>query len=254
MDFSNKMGNIVEQFYRRLPFNKAEHADYLNQINKPKTPWPKLNDIINDTDTVLELGSGQGWLSNRIATQYPHIKVTGIDLVQKNISRSLEYAPDNAKFYTEDILITQRRATTTISVGVLHHIPNYYIQDLMVRAINTAEKYAFIGLYHTQSRKHVLDYFAGMSSDKKRYRMFKKMTPWISNEEHRKSWYRDQLQHPYECTATVQDYQDVANRTGTQLVWVSTESDKQLESDALKKINTYEFTSGFIYGLFKKGI
>lgn len=246
--------NIVKAFYDLLPFNKADHREYIKQINKKETPWPELTTAIENSKSVLELGSGQGWLSNRIALQYSNTQVTGIDIVQENIRRSGEYAPSNATFVKEDILQTNRRADTVISVGVLHHIPGHHIQELMTRAISIADKYAFIGLYHKHSREYMLNYFANIYPEAKRYRQFKKMTPWISNEEHRESWYRDQLLHPYECMVTVDDYYKVADMTGTELIWLSADSDTTLETNAINKISSYEFTSGFIYGLFKKDI
>ena len=244
--------NIVKAFYDLLPFNKADHREYIKQINKKETPWPALTSAIENADSVLELGSGQGWLSNRIALQYPNTHVTGIDIVQENIRRSNEYAPINATFVKEDILHTERHADVVISVGVLHHIPEHHIQKLMMRAIDMADEYAFIGLYHKHSREYMLNYFANIYPESKRYRQFKKMTPWINSEEHRESWYRDQLLHPYECMVTVEDYYKVAEETNTELVWLSTDSDETLATDAMNKISSYEFTSGFIYGLFKK--
>lgn len=243
--------SIVKAFYDLLPFNKANHKDYIKQINKPGTPWPSLSKAIDNSATVLELGSGQGWLSNRIAKQYPGIKVTGIDLVAENIRRSNEFSPGNSCFLREDILKSERTADTVISVGVLHHIPNNEIRELMISAINKSNKYTFIGLYHKQSREYMFEYFNSIPNDS-RYKMFKKMTPWITNETHRRSWYRDQLEHPYECTVTLDDYRAAAIATGTTLAWTNVNTDEELYEDAVRKLSSYEFTSGFVYGMFIK--
>jgi cyclopropane fatty-acyl-phospholipid synthase-like methyltransferase len=228
--------NLVKSFYNFLPFNKAEDSDYVTQINKAGTPWPALTNIITNVDSILELGSGQGWLSNRIGLQYPNISVTGIDIVKENIDRSNSYATNNTKFYEEDILKTQRSADGVISIGVLHHITDNDIYNLTKLAISKSKKYAFIGLYHKQSRDYMHSYFSSITDESKKYKRFKKMTPWIKNETHRQSWYRDQLYHPCECAVSVDMFYKIAEDTGTNLVWVNANTDKELYDISINKI------------------
>jgi trans-aconitate methyltransferase len=240
--------NPVQKFYNALPFNKAPDKIILDSIKTPGTPWPKLTEALGAADSVLELGCGNGWLSNRIAFNWPKVNVIGIDLIQENIDIANRTKTSNSEFHAEDILLSDRSADIVISVGVLHHIPQHNIKDLMTLAINRSRKYAFIGLYHTQSRQAMFDFFSDVPENK-RYKLFQKMTPWFKDETQRKSWYRDQLEHPYEVTVTLQDYQDVQQLTGANLVWTSIDNDNNYEI-TMQRLKSYEFTSGFIYGLY----
>ena len=75
--------NLIKKFYEALPFNKAEDTIIHQRIQQPGTPWNSLTDAMSNTSSVLELGCGNGWLSNRIANNYPNIQVTGIDQFQE---------------------------------------------------------------------------------------------------------------------------------------------------------------------------
>jgi hypothetical protein len=46
----------------------------------------------------------------------------------------------------------------------------------------------------------------------------------------------------------------IAEDTGTNLVWVNANTDKELYDISINKIKSFEFTSGFIYGLFERKI
>ena len=47
---------------------------------------------------------------------------------------------------------THRTADLVISIGALHHIPNYSMVDPITKALECAERFAIIGLYHKESR------------------------------------------------------------------------------------------------------
>lgn len=238
--------SLVKSFYDIMPFNRAGDTDLLNQINKPRTPWPSLDTAVSQSDSVLELGCGQGWLSNRIANNYP-VQVTGIDLIQENIDRANKYKNNNGNFQVLDIRDCQQKADTVISVGVLHHIPGD-INDLVKHAMSLSNRYCFIGLYHDQARRAMFDFYSEYPIDKRR-RLFKKMTPWIKTDQHRESWYRDQFEHPYEISVTLNDYKGWQDKF--ELAWCNMDSDDVYDS-TMKKLKCYEFIPGFIYGLYRR--
>jgi len=242
--------NVVKKFYEHLPFNKTQYQYIEAQIKKSDTPWPELTSAIQESKTVLEMGSGQGWLSNRIARNFPQVSVTGIDFVQENINTSKNHQRHNSQFFMENIIQTKKSADTVVSIGVLHHIPNNNIEDLIALAINSSNKYTFIGLYHDQSRKAMFDFF-NRYPENKRYKLFTKMTPWITDEQQRTSWYRDQFDNPYETTISLQQFKQIAKQTQTDLIWSSVNTDNTYDS-TMQRLESYEFTSGFIYGLYKK--
>ena len=231
--------NSIIKFYKSLPFNKVSDKLYCKQVNKSKTPWIQLDSCIEDSNDVLELGCGTGWLSNRIANNY-NVNVTGIDILKENIDNASKYKNKNTEFFEEDILTTTRRADTVVSIGVLHHMPNQNIKNLIRHSVNLANKYAFIGLYYKHSRDAVLEYFDNIPKDK-RYKHFKKLTPWITDDVQSKSWFRDQFEHPYECSVTLEDFN----------IGIEHQCFGHYDKNrTLERINNGEFVSGFIYGVF----
>jgi len=237
------MKNLVEKFYNYIPFNVG------NDIKVDNIPWPFISDNIKNCNTVTELGCGTGWLSSRIKSNYPSTTVKGIDLSETAIAQAKSRNQD-IEFIKDDITTYNSKSDMVISVGVLHHIPDYDIYDLMCKAINLSNKYTFIGLYHTQSRKAMFDFFNNYP-EHKRKKLFKKMAPQIKNNEQRESWFRDQFEHPFETTTTLKVYNQVAKDTNTKLVYTNINTDETYNS-TMEMLETFEFKSGFIYGGFVK--
>jgi cyclopropane fatty-acyl-phospholipid synthase-like methyltransferase len=238
---------LVKSFYKRLPFNKSSNEEYRKSQLKP-VPWKSLDCALNNSNTVLELGCGSGWLSHRIAYNYPSKRISAIDLIEENISIAKQQN-SAINFSVKDLLLETRKADTVISVGVLHHIDKDIIK-LMCHTINLSNKYTFIGLYHTHSRKAMFDFFERYPKHKHR-KLFKKMMPHIKNDIQRESWFRDQLEHPFEQTVTLEQYKKVAEQTNTTLSFVNINTDDTYNK-TMNRLESYEFTGGMIYGLFEK--
>lgn len=243
------MNKILINFYKQLPFNKAKNATLRNSIHK-NVPWAILNECLRDSNSVLELGCGNGWLSNRIAYNYPNLSVTGIDLIDENIKTAQTHKLPNSMFLQNDLFNDDRRADTVVSIGVLHHIEKNIVES-MIDLVNRANKYCFIGLYHDVSRQALLDFFKEIPDDKK-YKVFKKMTPFITDEVQRKSWFRDQFEHPYEILVSKSSFIETSKKTNTELRFTSDIDDKDLYNNTMLRLQNKEFVSGFIYGMFKK--
>lgn len=233
----------IKSFYNLLPFNTGSDK------KEDNIPWPTVIEKLPNCKTVTELGCGTGWLSSRIKKRFPDIIVKGIDISKTAISQANSRSED-IEFVVDDLTSYKQKADMIISMGVLHHIPNYDIKELMTHTINLSNKYTFIGLYHKNSRKAMFDFF-DLYPVHKRKDLFRKMTPQIKDEEQRLSWYRDQFENPFEQTTTLEVFRDIAKSTQTNLIYSNIQSDNTYD-DAMARLNTYEFISGFIYGVFEK--
>ena len=233
---------IIKSFYNLLPFNTG------NDKKEDNIPWPIVVEKLDNCSSITELGCGTGWLSSRIKKRFPNIKATGIDLSDSAINRAKQRA-ENVNFEVDDILTYNKKADMIISMGVLHHIPNHTINELMAHAISLSNKYTFIGLYHQSSRQAMFDFFESYPIHKRK-KLFKKMTPQIKDNSQRESWYRDQFEHPYEQATTLSVYKEVAKQTNTKLIYSNIQSDDTYNY-TMDRLNTYEFVSGFIYGVFE---
>ena len=233
---------LVKKFYNLIPFNIGKDK------KEDNIPWPIVVEKLSECSTVTELGCGTGWLSSRIKNKFPNISVKGIDLSESAIGQAT-LRSDNVNFTVDDITTYSQPADMIISLGVLHHIPNHDIKELMLRAIHLSNKYTFIGLYHQNSRQAMFDFFNSYPVNKRK-NLFKKMTPQIKDEDQRNSWYRDQFDHPYEQAVSLELYNEIAKKTNTKLVYSNIESDDTYDA-TMDRLNTYEFVSGFIYGVFQ---
>jgi len=234
---------MVLGFYSTMPFNTGRDKNSLN------IPWQDLNHHLSTAKTVTELGCGTGWLCNRIKNNYPMLDVTGIDLSETAIQMA-SMRDSDINWQVKDLVKYKKKSDIVISIGVLHHIPNYELEKLIEHTISLANKYAFIGLYHQNSRQAMFDFFDRYPKHKHK-KLFKKMMPHMSSDTQRDSWFRDQFDHPYETVSSLQMYKNVATNTGTQLTFCNLNTDNTY-NETMDRLETYEFVSGFIYGGFKK--
>lgn len=256
----------VKKFYSEIQFNTGEESLVHNNSKHDDTIIPSktlqtLLDIemfmdLEGVTDVLELGCGNGWLSNRIATNYPHLDITGIDIAEPQIEYAKstccdEYDDECARFFVEDIMDTHRTADLVISIGALHHIPNYSMVDPITKALECAERFAFIGLYHKESRDAMFEWFKQFP-EKGWYDIFTELTPYLKDEVQRKSWFDDQFYAPYEKSVTFDILNQASMRTGANIISTSFEDNINFKEVVFDKLNSKEFTSGFIYTLFDK--
>ena len=77
--------DFVKNYYSEIQFNTPQENTAPEEL-----PLPILETLLDTKDifNVLELGCGNGWLSNRIAQNYPSLTVTGIDIVSENVCKS----------------------------------------------------------------------------------------------------------------------------------------------------------------------
>lgn len=233
----------VKRFYNNLPFNTG------HDTNQDNIPWPSLHTYLKCANTVTELGCGTGWLCARIKKQYPSLKITGIDISETAIKQAC-MRTDNVDYKIDNLLTYNKKSDIVISIGVLHHIETDNLKSLLHKAIQLSKKYCFIGLYHENSRKAMFDFFNGYP-ESKRKQLFKKMMPHMKNKEQRDSWFRDQFYHPYEQSISLDTMKQVAKETDTKLEFTNLKNDDTYKT-IMQKLNTYEFTSGFIYGGYAK--
>tara|TARA_B100000683_G_C12467574_1_gene546624 strand:+ start:840 stop:1547 length:708 start_codon:yes stop_codon:yes gene_type:complete len=233
----------IRGFYNNLPFNTGEDT------NKNNIPWVSLQTNLENAKTVTELGCGTGWLCARIKNKYPHLKVIGIDISESAISQACNRTK-HVDFFVDNLLEYNKKADVVISIGVLHHIETNDIKKLLRKTIALSKQYCFIGLYHTNSRKAMFDFFE-QYPESKRKDIFKKMTPHMQNTKQRDSWFRDQFYNPYEESVSLKTLKEVAKETKTNLDYTNLDTDNTY-NNVTNKLNTFEFTSGFIYGGYAK--
>ena len=241
--------DFVKNYYSEIQFNTPQENTAPEEL-----PLPILETLLDTKDifNVLELGCGNGWLSNRIAQNYPSLTVTGIDIVSENVSYAKQTSNKifPADFFEEDIMTTDRTADLTVSIGALHHMPEFTMEQSISKAFDCANRFSFIGLYHKESRDTMLEWFNQFPTHTW-YDIFTGMTQYIKDEKQRESWFKDQFYNPFEQSVTLEQVKDICAEKNVQLITSNISTDSTSDN-VRKKLNKKSFTSGFIYFLIDK--
>tara|TARA_B100001540_G_C15776741_1_gene629030 strand:- start:3 stop:854 length:852 start_codon:yes stop_codon:yes gene_type:complete len=213
----------VLEFYKELPFNIYDNEnDAIVNIKKndPTKIYPPLKEIFetNKNINILDVGCGAGWFVNSISYFQKNINVTGVDFnpvaltFAKKIKEKLKL---NSNFIEKDLFTInfKKQFFLISSLGVLHHTNNCH--EAIKVLLQQESKYVLIGLYHKYGRKAFLDHFQNLKENflktkKKNFEQelfeeYKKLDKRSQNETHLKSWFKDQVLHPYETQHTFEE-------------------------------------------------
>jgi len=221
----------VLEFYRKLPFNvtgdpqsMAREILGFNSVSE----YPPLTRLLNPRARTLDVGCGGGWLSNSIAHHYKS-PVTGIDFnpvaigFAKAVSAALGSGAtfENVNLFT---FIPERPFDVVVSIGVLHHTGDCMgaLRHICRHTVR-AGGLVFVGLYHLFGRKPFLEHFADMKArgvnEATTLAEFSRLIgEQPIDQTHLVSWFRDQVQHPYETQHTLAECIDVLHSEGMELI------------------------------------
>jgi len=96
-------------------------------------PIEDLENLVPQKGLVIDLGCGDGLITNYIALKSSERQLVGID---KNRSRIKEASRGvaNAKFFYGDVLSKQvPKADAVLMVHLLHHLPSYQNQEALIQ-------------------------------------------------------------------------------------------------------------------------
>lgn len=265
----------VLEFYKKLQFNETStpemSAELIKKNNGILYVYPDISDIIY-ADRVLEVGCGAGWLSNSIAYYYGN-EVEAIDFNPRAIKYARLTAEElgvSPKFVQADLFEYKTKpADLVISNGVLHHTSDCMSGIEKCIDLTKSGGGVFLGLYHKYGRKPFLDYFSELKSisDDEEYLFdeYRKLDNRHKDIVQAKSWFLDQVLHPFETQHTLKEVMEVFERKNVRLVCTSINSyDRNIDLDMLyeKEKEYYEigikyleegrYFPGFFYILGKK--
>ena len=222
----------VLKFYQNLQFNIYSDpklsADQIKK-NNPTKIYNDLNNIIVNSSEfkLLDVGCGAGWFINSMKYYYNKIDAYGVDFNQEALRFGEEVSlllKLDTKFICEDLfsINLKKKFDLITSIGVLHHTNNCLagIQKL----IDLEPKYLMIGLYHKYGLEELL------------YREFILLDKRSKDETHKRSWFFDQVLHPYETQHTLEEIVPIISNNNYQLISTSLNKfDKKWEIKELIK-------------------
>lgn len=267
----------VLNFYTNLPFNANESPEtaamMIKEINNVKYIYPEEDDLYSAQD-VLEIGCGAGWLSNSLAYWY-NLNVTAIDFNHVAIAEAKKTAGflnTNVKFECADLFQYQcEPKDIVISNGVLHHTGNTGGGIRKCIRLTKRNGKVFIGLYHKYGRSPFLDYFKALKEQNNDEDFL--LSKYIElDKRHKdktqaKSWFSDQVLHPYETQHTLKEVMDIFESENVRLLRTSINQYKdfndieeiykeeyKLYDKGIECLKKKEYFPGFFYVLGEKNI
>lgn len=95
-------------------------------------PFERLERLVPKSGSVIDLGCGDGILSNYLATSSLQRRVLGIEL-NKNRLREADRGLKNTRFIQGDILKKNfPKSDTILLIHVFHHLPSYKDQERLL--------------------------------------------------------------------------------------------------------------------------
>lgn len=265
----------VLKFYKKLQFNETSipeiSAELIKEYNCIPDVFPDISEIIY-ADRILEVGCGAGWLSDSIAYYYGN-EVEAIDFSP----RAIKFAKLTAKvlgvspnFVQADLFEYETEpADLVISNGVLHHTSDCMLGIEKCIDMTIPGGSIFLGLYHKYGRKPFLDHFSKLKSisDDEEYLFeeYRKLDNRFEDALQAKSWFLDQVMHPYETQHTLKEVMEVFERKNVRLKCTSInsydqnidlnmlyEKEKEYYEIGMKHLEEGRYFPGFFYILGEK--
>lgn len=262
----------VLDFYKELPFNSVRTPEaavsVIKSVNQLERIYPRCEDFW-EFENVLEIGCGAGWLSNTIAYYYG-IPVTAIDFNSTAIQQAKDLSGllnVNVEYQVADLFTYQcEPKDMVLSVGVLHHTSDARGGIRKCIELTKSHGKVFIGLYHQYGRAPFLEYFKRMkeiNSDKEfLYSKYIELDHRQKDGQQSKSWFLDQVLHPYETQHTLKEVYEVFEEMGVQMIGTSInhyeefndvqelfELEKKEYDVGMEYLNRKEYYPGFFYVL-----
>ena len=259
---NNKLSNYanpeVLKFYEELPFNYYENVEKqsieIKNGEKNLKIYGPLLDNLQDSNNIIDIGCGPGFLTNTISYLHPEKTVVGIDFNPIAVKRANEVSNQlklNSIFKQEDIFQYNPKVkfNLAISIGVLHHTNNCFegIKLIIKNMINKKGK-IYIGLYNQYGREPFLEYFNNFkkkgASKNELFNKYSELHHNLEDKTHLKSWFRDQVLHPHETQHSIKDVLKFLDSLSFKVTYTSIngykkiifEKDKGYNDDQLKEL------------------
>ncbi len=214
---SREPWDAVRRFYNALPFNhwrtveaaadSLRHGDALDA-------YPDLQRLLvsQRPQPILEAGCGAGWLTVSLALHHG-VSVTAVDFSRRALERARQVADTlevgrQIHFIENDLLCFEpsEPVDLLISLGVLHHTADPQAAVRRVSGWVRPGGHLYLGLYHAPGRQVFLDHFSASLAQGETTALdaFRRLaTDWADDDEHLRSWFRDQVLHPQESQHTL---------------------------------------------------
>lgn len=130
------MNNSRQQAIQLYTNNWWEN--FLSHFKFWEEPYETVNKMLPDKGTIVELGCGEGLLSNYLALDRPKRRIIGYEIVPERL-RAAKKRIKNTTYYVADVVkLSYPKADAFILFHVLHHLPSKTAQDDVLMKVKKA--------------------------------------------------------------------------------------------------------------------
>jgi ubiquinone/menaquinone biosynthesis C-methylase UbiE len=113
-------------------YSKGEYTKSFAKFRFWYGPLIELNKLVPKSGEILDIGSGEGILSNFLAVSAPRRKILGVEINQQRIKQAFK-GIKNVRFVKGDVLKTSLpRSKTIVLSHVLHHLGSKGAQEKLL--------------------------------------------------------------------------------------------------------------------------
>ncbi len=215
-----EVADVVSSFYEELPFNyhgTDESAAAAARQPTVRTTYLDLHDYLVQRDplSILEVGSGAGWLSHGLGLHYG-AQVRSIDLSPTAVARAKRLGEplgteNNVSFEVCDVFdfASEDRFDLGVSMGALHHTRDAKSALARMVAHLVPQGHIYLGLYHAPGRRVFLEEMWRIhreEGEEAAFQAYRALDGIHSADETlARSWFRDQVIHPHETQHTLKE-------------------------------------------------
>jgi 2-polyprenyl-3-methyl-5-hydroxy-6-metoxy-1,4-benzoquinol methylase len=236
---SDAVGPAVLAFYQACAFNTyadpARAVADITAANQLERQYADLHAILRQraVRTFFDVGCGGGWLSLTVEHWYGKA-VAGLDFNPAVVDVATSVAArmkSRATFRAGDLfaLAPERDGAFDVvcSMGVLHHTGDCRgaVGTIAPLVADRPAARLYLGLYHRYGRRPFLEHFAAMRragrTEDEMLRAFAALHPGLTDPQHVRSWFRDQVLHPHETQHTLAEVAEWLDALGFEVASTS---------------------------------
>lgn len=137
---------------------------FLSKFKFWEEPYEVVNEMVPTSGTILDLGCGEGFLSNYLALSSSKRKIIGIELTKERVARAKKKIK-NTSFSAGDIVkIPFPKSDTIVLFHVLHHLPGKNAQEIVLqktkKSLKKNGKLIIVEVHVKPTIKYYLAWFA----------------------------------------------------------------------------------------------
>lgn len=125
-------------------------------------PFWKIDKVLPDTGTIIDIGCGNGGMSNYLSISCPKRQLVGIDIAEKRIQQAVKTVGkrEDIKFKLGNILDIKLNTTNHyLMVDVLHHIPYNQQNELLFFLSKIIKKNSLLVIKDTDKTNSLFSLF-----------------------------------------------------------------------------------------------